>query len=123
MIIEIIEKEFNGEIAYKLSNLEFRCKCNNKDCNYTLFSPKLSKSWHLTRATWGRPLKVNSGFRCQKHNEAVGGVDKSRHMLGEAIDISHSQFNIQDKNKLKEILERFFDVVLEYETFYHYHNN
>ena len=39
------------------------------------------------RELWGKPLRVTSGFRCEKLNSAVGGVKKSHHTLGCAADI------------------------------------
>lgn len=40
------------------------------------------------REAWGKPIHVNSGYRCQALNTAVGGVPASQHMLGEAADIT-----------------------------------
>ena len=37
---------------------------------------------------WGGPITVNSGYRCDKLNAAVGGVPTSQHRLGEAADIT-----------------------------------
>ena len=39
------------------------------------------------RAIIGKPLIVNSGFRCVKLNNAVGGSLTSQHLYAEAIDI------------------------------------
>lgn len=39
------------------------------------------------RAKYGKPLYVNSGYRCQKLNRAVGGVWNSQHTKGEAVDL------------------------------------
>ena len=39
------------------------------------------------RAKYGKPLYVNSGYRCQKLNRAVGGVSNSQHLKGQAADI------------------------------------
>lgn len=39
------------------------------------------------REALGKPIKVDSGFRCEKLNEAVGGVKGSQHSRGEAADI------------------------------------
>lgn len=40
------------------------------------------------RRMWGGPITVNSGYRCDKLNAAVGGVPTSQHRLGEAADIT-----------------------------------
>ena len=39
------------------------------------------------RALAGIPFVINSGFRTQSHNEAVGGVADSAHARGYAVDI------------------------------------
>ena len=39
------------------------------------------------RAIIGKPLIINSGFRCVKLNNAVGGSLTSQHLYAEAIDI------------------------------------
>ena len=36
------------------------------------------------REKLGKPIQVNSGYRCKNHNEAVGGVKGSQHLVGEA---------------------------------------
>lgn len=40
------------------------------------------------RAAWGKPLKVNSGYRCKTLNKAVGGASNSSHLYGMAADIT-----------------------------------
>lgn len=40
------------------------------------------------RRMWGKPIIVNSGYRCPKLNAAVGGSATSQHMKGEAADIT-----------------------------------
>ena len=39
------------------------------------------------RKAWGRPIVVNSGYRCPALNTAVGGAVNSQHVYGEAADI------------------------------------
>jgi uncharacterized protein YcbK (DUF882 family) len=34
-----------------------------------------------------KPITVTSGYRCLKHNAAVGGINNSQHLLGNASDI------------------------------------
>ena len=39
------------------------------------------------RERLGKPITVNSGYRCPLHNSRVGGVANSQHMRGEAADL------------------------------------
>ena len=39
------------------------------------------------RDKYGKPMKVNSGYRCPELNRIVGGVATSQHVKGEAADI------------------------------------
>jgi hypothetical protein len=52
------------------------------------------------REQYGKPVCVNSGYRCASHNAAVGGVANSQHMRGEAADICCS-----DNEQLAKIIE------------------
>lgn len=40
----------------------------------------------LTRVYIGKPIYINSGYRCKKLNEMVGGVSNSMHIKGLAAD-------------------------------------
>lgn len=40
------------------------------------------------RLAYGKPIKVNSGYRNEQLNRLVGGVKNSQHLKGEAADIS-----------------------------------
>jgi len=48
------------------------------------------------RVAWGGPIKVTSGYRCEKLNKAVGGVASSIHMKGWAADLQPSNGKIDD---------------------------
>ena len=39
------------------------------------------------RDWYGKPIRVNSGYRCPALNKAVGGVANSQHLTGQAADI------------------------------------
>lgn len=39
------------------------------------------------REWYGKPIRVNSGYRCEALNKAVGGSKSSQHLLGQAVDI------------------------------------
>lgn len=40
------------------------------------------------REMWGKPIMVNSGYRCPELNKKVGGKPTSQHLKGEAADIT-----------------------------------
>lgn len=40
------------------------------------------------RQAWGRPILVNSGYRCEALNKAVDGAPTSHHLRGMAADIT-----------------------------------
>ena len=66
------------------------------------------------REKYGKPIVVNSGFRCPKHNLAVGGVTNSQHVKGEAADISAG--SPEENKRLAEILEQNgkYDQLIKY---------
>ena len=39
------------------------------------------------REGYGKPIYINSGYRCDELNEKVGGVNDSKHRLGLAVDL------------------------------------
>ena len=39
------------------------------------------------RVAMNEPVKISSGYRCEKLNKAVGGVYNSQHLKGQAADI------------------------------------
>ena len=48
------------------------------------------------REEWGSPIRVNSGYRCEKLNKLVGGSTTSSHLFGCAVDLVPSNGNIDD---------------------------
>ena len=54
------------------------------------------------REAWGKPIHVNSGYRCPALNKAVGGAAASQHMKGEAADITVG--NPADNRRLYHLL-------------------
>ena len=76
------------------------------------------------RDEYGKPIYVNSGYRCEKHNKAVGGVPKSQHMLGQAADISVKSEKLKVKSELETLASIIvqqgrFDQLIIYPTFLH----
>lgn len=61
----------------------------------------------------GSPIIVNSGYRCEELNKAVGGKKNSQHKKGEAADITTGTFygNMCLFNYIKDNLE--FDQLID----------
>ena len=68
------------------------------------------------RRKLGKPIVVNSGFRCPIHNTAVGGVYNSQHVSGQAADV-----RCEDNKKLAKVIVENgrFDQLILYPTFIH----
>ena len=67
---------------------EFDCSCGcvmPEDVKHNIV--KLSSQLQIIRDIVDSPIKVNSGFRCEKYNRHIGGVKRSQHLLGKASDI------------------------------------
>jgi zinc D-Ala-D-Ala carboxypeptidase len=67
------------------SHKELECPC----CQACSVSPDLISRLEALRMSLGVPLKINSGYRCEKHNARLkNSSPKSKHVLGEAVDIA-----------------------------------
>ena len=73
------------------------------------------------REAYGRPIRVNSGYRCPRLNTLVGGTPNSQHMRGEAADIQPVVGNEADLPELARILieNGKFDQLITYPSFLH----
>ena len=63
---------------------EFECPC----CKKANMNQTLLIMLDQAREKANMPFRINSGYRCAKHNKAVGGVPNSSHLLGMAVDIA-----------------------------------
>ena len=72
------------------------------------------------RNEWGRPLKINSAYRCLFHNAKIGGAPRSHHRLGNAFDISVSGMSEKEMEDLYQCAQRIgFSGFGFYKTFLH----
>ena len=58
------------------------------------------------REAYGKPIRVNSGYRCPKLNTLVGGSPNSQHMRGEAADIMAITNGAGENLKLGKLIEQ-----------------
>ena len=63
---------------------EFACKCG---CGYNPIDETLVRMLDESREYAKVPFVINSGCRCEKHNNSIGGSKTSSHLKGLAVDI------------------------------------
>ena len=70
------------------SDLAVRKGINNDPSSDVLDNlRRLANLLEQVRKCLGKPISINSGFRCKQLNDAVGSKDTSQHMIGCAADI------------------------------------
>lgn len=126
MNILVFDKKKKGLLGPKLSLTEYKCRCRFQSCSRTLVYTDTVKSFNKLRIDYGKPIRVNSAYRCQKHNERVGGHIASYHKVGSAMDLRPAAdlYDTEELDILQELAEQCFDVVVRYESegFIHCHN-
>ena len=81
------------KLTHNFSKSEFECK-SGEDMpldvleNVKLLAIQLQK----IREYVGKPIRINSAYRSEAHNKAIGGVKTSQHILGKAADITIDTF-------------------------------
>ena len=91
----------NFDIGCNFSLYEFECP----DCKCVKLSRKLLDMMEELREKLKKPIKINSGDRCINYNKQIGGYLLSKHMEGQAVDIS---LNGLDIAILEPILKEIF---------------
>lgn len=85
----MVKRFQNSDSKQKLSTNfsvgEFVCKCGK--CSDLLVDEALIEWLQKLRDHFCVPVNINSGYRCQIHNAAVGGSVQSHHLRGMAADI------------------------------------
>lgn len=75
----------NKQLSKNFMLSEFACKCSR--CSEILVDEKLVLILQAARDHFGKPININSFYRCPQHNAEVGGASQSYHMKGMAADI------------------------------------
>ena len=83
-----------GPLSAHFNKEEYTCQCKNSDCIDQMIEEELLNKLEQLRMDLGQPIRINSGFRCAKHQQELreGGLEtavgKSTHELGQAADVS-----------------------------------
>lgn len=76
------------------------------------------------RDTYGKPMEVNSGYRCPELNAIAGGAATSQHVKGEAADIrtgyQTETYRLAKLAKATPEIFREIDQMILYPTFVHF---
>ena len=81
------------KLTNNFSKAEFDCKCGCEMPKEVLINiQKLANQLQILRNKVGVSVKINSAYRCIKHNKSIGGVSNSQHVLGKASDVVISGF-------------------------------
>lgn len=85
---------------------------------------ELACNLQVLRDLLGEPIKINSGYRSEAHNKAIGGVKSSKHIKGLAADIRVKDLETDDLYLLIESLIKQGEMqeggLGVYDTFVHY---
>ncbi len=79
------------------------CPC----CGRLELDQRLLDALEELRSLAGRPVRILSGYRCLEHNARVGGRPSSRHLNGQAADLTISGLEAADIKKLAEEVPAF----------------
>ena len=99
---------------FTMNEFECHCGCRMPDSARANVVALVEAVLDPAREILGRPVTVNSGSRCGKHNREVGGVSASQHLRGEAADITAG--SPEENKRLAEILEQNgkYDQMIKY---------
>ena len=76
------------KLTNNFNKAEFDCKCGCEMPKEVLINiQKLANQLQILRNKVGVSVKINSAYRCIKHNKSIGGVSNSQHVLGKASDV------------------------------------
>jgi uncharacterized protein YcbK (DUF882 family) len=84
MLIYRMNSDSQGKVKEHFRVREFACKDGS---DLVLIDEKLADLLENIRKHFEKPVHINSGFRTESWNDAVGGKRYSKHLAGEAADI------------------------------------
>jgi hypothetical protein len=96
----------NGSLSWRYPHFdreEFACGCK---CGLEAIDPAIVGILEEVRAELGKPVEINSGTRCEAHNQAVGGAKRSAHLINPGDGLSHAvDIRCEDDADREKIVE------------------
>lgn len=94
-------KDAEQQLSDHFNSNEFQCHCKEQHDNM-IMTALVDKLEEIRSLIGNKPIKINSGFRCNNHNKVVGGKENSYHKKGYAADIIVSGLSLSDLEKAVE---------------------
>lgn len=82
----LLRHVYNCSLVKNFSPEEFRCPCGKCTGYPDRMKQVELKHIQTIRDHYDKPMKITSGLRCKYENARVGGVPKSGHLTGYAVD-------------------------------------
>lgn len=110
-----------GDLSEHFSRHEFTCSGENCCGGSSPIDGRLVEALEEFRHKTGKPVHINSGFRCLVHNRKVGSDDLSQHPRGYAADVRKmDDFTIEEMATLAKTIGAFGNGGIGcYDTFIH----
>lgn len=105
------KKGENIQFTKHFNSKEFECKCDNSDCIEQKISKEMIEKLETCRQQFDQPVIITSGYRCEKHNKAIGGAPKSQHVLGKANDSRPKNLTTDTMDEWTKILASTFKAI------------
>jgi len=80
---DVINMSEDIQLTKNFKKSEFACPC----CGENKIEVKLVQCLQKLRDAIGKPIIINSGYRCLQHNKSLGSQNTSQHVKGKAADI------------------------------------
>ena len=107
---------------------EAELNCNSgAECPYPDRLRHLAWTLQAIREYYGKPIRVNSGYRSPEHNAKIGGVRNSQHVQALAADLAPTTGKAEDLDRLTAVVSGLAATgkipnggIGTYKTFVHY---
>lgn len=105
------------KVQRNFSLIELSCPCG-------ICTPIINRMFidrlQCLRDVFGKPIVINSWYRCRVYNAKIGGAENSQHTRGVAADISVKGLTSEEKFELINLAYRFgFKGIAQGSTFIH----
>jgi uncharacterized protein YcbK (DUF882 family) len=113
------------QLAKNFNLSEFECNCGCEMPEEVFANIKeLAPNLQIIRDEIGKSIRITNAYRCPSKNKAVGGAEKSQHLLGKAADLQVKDMTPGELADVIEALQEQGKIAIgglgRYNTFTHY---